>query len=455
MPEIAWPTPYLDVASALAIGALIGFEREKHKADEHLQGALGLRSFIIAALAGAVGALMTRAIDSPWPLVAVLLAVSGVVVASYVVEVSLDPRKSGATTELAAVATTALAALAVLGHRDMAVPLAVACAAALAFKKPLRRVVKGFDKADLLGMMKLLIASFIVLPLLPDRTLDPFDALNPYRLWLLVILITALGLVGYVAVRRFGARTGTLMTAVAGALVSSTAVTLSLARHAAAVDGNAVRPAAGGILIGWSVMAGRIAVLLVAVNPSLLVLLWPVLLALILPAMAGAAWLLLRPTGAAAPAAAPVGDGMGSEGVASDGGAGDGGAGDGAARVSAAVANPFSLGPAIRFAGLMAVIMFASALAERYLAPEALVAVGALSGLADVDAITVSMAERSLAEAARLDVAAAAIVAAALVNTGVKYGLAATAGGRVMAGLLAPATAVSLLAALAAAWLRL
>ncbi|WP_372097117.1 MgtC/SapB family protein [Tistrella mobilis] len=445
MPELAWPTPYLDVASALAIGALIGFEREKHKADEHLQGALGLRSFIIAALAGAVGALMTRAIDSPWPLVAVLLAVSGVVVASYVVEVSLDPRKSGATTELAAVATTALAALAVLGHRDMAVPLAVACAAALAFKKPLRRVVKGFDKADLLGMMKLLIASFIVLPLLPDRTLDPFDALNPYRLWLLVILITALGLVGYVAVRRFGARTGTLMTAVAGALVSSTAVTLSLARHAAAVDGNAVRPAAGGILIGWSVMAGRIAVLLVAVNPSLLVLLWPVLLALILPAMAGAAWLLLQPTGAAAPAAAPVGDGMAS----------DGGAGEGAARVSAAVANPFSLGPAIRFAGLMAVIMFASALAERYLAPEALVAVGALSGLADVDAITVSMAERSLAEAARLDVAAAAIVAAALVNTGVKYGLAATAGGRVMARLLAPATAVSLLAALAAAWLRL
>ncbi|MEN3164261.1 DUF4010 domain-containing protein [Tistrella mobilis] len=455
MPELAWPTPYLDVASALAIGALIGFEREKHKADEHLQGALGLRSFIIAALAGAVGALMTRAIDSPWPLVAVLLAVSGVVVASYVVEVSLDPRKSGATTELAAVATTALAALAVLGHRDMAVPLAVACAAALAFKKPLRRVVKGFDKADLLGMMKLLIASFIVLPLLPDRTLDPFDALNPYRLWLLVILITALGLVGYVAVRRFGARTGTLMTAVAGALVSSTAVTLSLARHAAAVDGNAVRPAAGGILIGWSVMAGRIAVLLVAVNPSLLVLLWPVLLALILPAMAGAAWLLLRPTGAAATAAAPVGDGMAGDGVASDGAASDGGAGNGAARVSAAVANPFSLGPAIRFAGLMAVIMFASALAERYLAPEALVAVGALSGLADVDAITVSMAERSLAEAARLDVAAAAIAAAALVNTGVKYGLAATAGGRVMARLLAPATAVSLLAALAAAWFRL
>ncbi|WP_372084671.1 MgtC/SapB family protein [Tistrella mobilis] len=455
MPELAWPTPYLDVASALAIGALIGFEREKHKADEHLQGALGLRSFIIAALAGAVGALMTRAIDSPWPLVAVLLAVSGVVVASYVVEVSLDPRKSGATTELAAVATTALAALAVLGHRDMAVPLAVACAAALAFKKPLRRVVKGFDKADLLGMMKLLIASFIVLPLLPDRTLDPFDALNPYRLWLLVILITALGLVGYVAVRRFGARTGTLMTAVAGALVSSTAVTLSLARHAAAVDGNAVRPAAGGILIGWSVMAGRIAVLLVAVNPSLLVLLWPVLLALILPAMAGAAWLLLRPTGAAAPAAAQVGDGMASDGGASEGMSSEGVAGDGAARVSAAVANPFSLGPAIRFAGLMAVIMFASALAERYLAPEALVAVGALSGLADVDAITVSMAERSLAEAARLDVAAAAIVAAALVNTGVKYGLAATAGGRVMARLLAPATAVSLLAALAAAWLRL
>ncbi|MEN2979048.1 DUF4010 domain-containing protein [Tistrella bauzanensis] len=449
MPDIAMPTPYLDLASALAIGALIGFEREKHKADQHLRGAMGLRSFIIAALAGAAGALVTTALDSPWPLVAVLIGVAAVVVASHVEAAVHDPRKLGATTELAAIATTALAALAVLGHRDMAVPLAVACAAALAFKAPLKRMVAGFGRDDIHGMMKLLIASFIVLPLLPDRALDPWDAINPYRLWLLVILITALSLVGYVAVRRYGARTGTLMTALAGALVSSTAVTLSLARHARTGDIATRRAAAGGILAGWTVMALRVAVLLAAVNSTILLLLWPVLAALIAPSLAGALWLLvLRQVPSVAPVVPAEGDGAPPADQAPAPAAP-------AAGVRTSVDNPFSLGPAIRFAVLMAAIMLVSALAERYLAPTALVAVGALSGLADVDAITVSMAERSIGDASRIDLAAAAIMAAAVVNTAVKYGLALTAGGRGLAWLLAPATAVSLLAAIVAAVLRL
>lgn len=447
MPEIAVPTPYLDLASALAIGALIGFEREKHKADQHLRGAMGLRSFIIAALAGAAGALVTTALNSPWPLVAVLIGVAAVVVTSHVEAAVHDPRKLGATTELAAIATTALAALAALGHREMAVPLAVACAAALAFKTPLKRVVAGFGHDDIYGTMKLLIASFIVLPLLPNRTLDPWDAINPYHLWLLVILITALSLIGYVAVRRYGARTGTLMTALAGALVSSTAVTLSLARHARTGDIAARRAAAGGILAGWTVMALRIAVLLAAVNPTVLIVLWPVLLALIAPALAGSLWLLVRQqVPSVAPGVPAAGDIVTAADPASAAPA---------AEVRTSVDNPFSLGPAIRFAVLMAAIMLVSALAERYLAPTALVAVGALSGLADVDAITVSMAERSIGDASRINLAAAAIVAAAVVNTAVKYGLALTAGGRGLAWLLAPVTAISLLAAVVAAVLRL
>ena len=120
-----------------------------------------------------------------------------------------------------------------LGHRELAIGLGVVTAAVLAYKQPLHGLVAKLGWDDVFAGVRLLIATFIILPLLPDRTLDPWDALNPYKLWLLVILISSLSLLGYVATRWLGAGRGTVLTGITGGLVSSTAVTLSFARRGA------------------------------------------------------------------------------------------------------------------------------------------------------------------------------------------------------------------------------
>ena len=138
----------------------------------------------------------------------------------------------GLTSELAAIVVFLLGGMVMVGDRALAVALAVVTSAVLAYKQPLHGLVRRIDRDDLFAGIKLLIASFIVLPLLPDRAIDPWDAINPYRLWLLVIMISALSLVGYVAMRWLGTAHGTAVTGIAGGLVSSTAATLSFARAA-------------------------------------------------------------------------------------------------------------------------------------------------------------------------------------------------------------------------------
>ena len=184
-----------------------------------------------------------------------------------------SPDSFGLTTEIAAVVVCLLGAMTMLGHRELAIGLGVVTAAVLAYKQPLHGLVAKLGWDDVFAGVRLLIATFIILPLLPDRTLDPWDALNPYKLWLLVILISSLSLVGYVATRWLGSGRGTVVTGITGGLVSSTAVTLSFARRGR--DEPQAAPAlACGILLAWAVMFGRILGMVLAVNRDLL---WPLL----------------------------------------------------------------------------------------------------------------------------------------------------------------------------------
>src|SRR4030095_14965546 len=123
-----------------------------------------------------------------------------------------------------------LAGLTTFGHAGLAVALAIATSAVLAFKAPLHASVERIGRDDLYAALKLLIATFIVLPVLPDRTVDPWGALNPYKMWWLVILISGLSLLGYVATRWLGSGRGVPLTGLFGGLVSATGVTLSFAR---------------------------------------------------------------------------------------------------------------------------------------------------------------------------------------------------------------------------------
>ena len=162
-----------------------------------------------------------------------------------------------------------LGAMVMLGYEELAIGLGVVTAAVLAYKQPLHGLVAKLGWDDVYAGLRLLIATFIALPLLPDQPIDPWGALNPYKLWLLVILISSLSLVGYVLTRILGQARGAGLTGLTGGLASSTAVTLSFAKqaHDKPQLANAL---ACGILLAWAVMFARILVLVAALNRPLL-----------------------------------------------------------------------------------------------------------------------------------------------------------------------------------------
>ena len=287
-------------ATALLIGALLGIERERHKREHDEQTIGGLRTFILFALIGALGGWLTLALDSPWILAAALLASLAPVLAGYVISARTQPDALGLTTELAAVAACLLGAMTTLGYRELAVGLGVAVAAVLAYKQPLHGLVQRLDREDVYAGLRLLIATFIVLPLLPDEPVDPWGALRPQSLWMLVLLISSLSLVGYVATRLLGAKRGIPLTGITGGLVSSTAVTLAFSRQSRDPAYAGAAPAlASGILLAWAVMFVRVIVEVLVVNRALL---GPVLVpfATMAATAAGAALFLRRRFGHAA-----------------------------------------------------------------------------------------------------------------------------------------------------------
>ena len=407
--------------AALLIGALIGIEREKHKREGEREGSIGgLRTFILFALIGALGGWLSERFDFPWLLVFTLLSVVAPVVASYQIAARNDADALGLSTELAAIATTLLGALAALGYRELAAAFGVAVAAILAYKQPLHGLVDRLDRDDIYAGLRLSIATFIVLPLLPNRTVDPWDALNPWSLWLLVLLISGLSLVGYVATRLLGQQRGIALTGLTGGLVSSTAVTLALARQSREkAYAKSAYALATGTLIAWTVMFGRVLIAVAIVNRGLLKPLLPPMIAM---AVAGAALALYAHRKSPDVQAHNV-----------------------------ELRNPFSLTSAIKFAALFAAVLLLVKLAQTYTTSAGIYAVAALAGTTDVDAITLSMAQYARDNSPVL--AAHAIVIATLSNTIVKAGMVATLGAGSLRGLIIVAAALIVAAGAAAMWL--
>jgi uncharacterized membrane protein (DUF4010 family) len=404
-----------EFGTALLIGALVGVEREKRKAEEGHVGIGGLRTFILFALIGAIAGWLTRALDMPWLLVAALTSVAAPVIAGYVLVARVHRESLGLTTEAAAIAVCLLGAMATLGHRELAVGLAVVTAAVLAYKHPLHGLVEKIGWDDVFAALRLLIATFIVLPLLPDRPVDPWEALNPYSLWLLVLLISGLSLVGYVATRWLGPGKGTALTGLTGGLVSSTAVTLTFARRSRDEREGAVAVAlAAGILLAWGVMFLRVVVEVLVVNPSLV------------------ARVLVPFTAMAAAAALLAWTHLGWDRT------GKGETAQGAQEVP--LKNPFSLTEAAKFAALFALVLLVVKLVQTHAPGNGVYVVAALAGLTDVDAITLSMA--SYARTGDPAVAVTAIVIAAITNTLVKAGLVVALGGSGLRGPVLRATAL-------------
>ena len=375
---------------ALLIGALVGVEREKTHRTNGRQAFAGLRTFILLAMLGALAGWLTEVLATPWVLMTILFAVTVVVVVAYLRDERPRSEAIGVSSEIAAVSVFVLGAVALLGFPQVAVALGIVTSALLAFKEPLHGLVQRIGVDDLYAVLKLLIATFIVLPLLPNRPIDPWEALNPYTLWLLVILISGLSLVGYVAVRMLGESRGTVLTGASGGLVSSTAITLHFAQQSreqgAKFNANAV---AAGVFAAWTIMFVRVLITVSVVKADLVL---PLLPSFALLTIAGATL-----TGGFYWRSRRLPDLTNTDGETK-------------------LKNPFNLSSAIQFALLFAVVLVVVKLTGDYAPPGGLYLVSLVAGLTDVDAITLSVAQAT-GESIALREAIIAIALAALANT--------------------------------------
>ncbi len=410
-------------AIALAIGALVGIEREKNKAESGSGGIGGIRTFILFSQVGAVGAWLARELDAPWIFIAAVAVVAASVLVGYAAATRARPESLGLTTEMAAVSVAMLGGLSLAGYPGLAVALGILTSAALAFKGPMHGLVQKLGDDDIYAGLKLLIATFIVLPVLPNHTVDPWGALNPYTLWLLVILISTLSLIGYVAVRILGPSRGSAVTGLAGGLASSTAATLHFARRAGSEKSAASLEALlTGMFLAWSVMFARIIVEVAVVNRALLAGVLAPMIAMGVTALVAAGYFYRSSTRESKQEGADL-----------------------------QVKNPFSLTSATQFGLLFAAILLIVQLTRAYLPEGSMYVVSAVAGLTDVDAITLSLAQ-SAKSGGDLTVPARGIAIAAFSNTAVKCAMFALLGGRaarapalIVTGLIIAAGAAALL----------
>ncbi len=382
-------------AASLAIGLLIGLERERHPGTK-----AGLRTFALVALFGAASALLSEAVASPALLVIGLLLVAAMIITAYARdELQSEP---GTTTVVALVICYVLAVMVWFDFESLAVMLAIVTTSLLYFKAELRGISEKLERRDLVSMLQFAVLTFIVLPVLPNRSYGPYGALNPYEIWTIVVLVSGMSLAGYLAIRTIGLRYGTPLLGVFGGLVSSTATTLVYARHGREHP-DMQRTAITVITIANLMLLARLAVATAIIAPGMLTALLPILGAGLL---AGLIALAFGKTWPAQDGASPMPD----------------------------LKNPTELRTALTFAAIYAVVLLTTAWLTDIAGTAGLYAVALASGLTDVDAITLSSLRMfNLGDLASAQVTTA-IVLAIIANTVFKLGLILAVGGRPLFG---------------------
>ncbi|WP_445669719.1 MgtC/SapB family protein [Methanothermobacter wolfeii] len=369
---------------ALAIGALMGIERErKIKRTEFA----GIRTFMLISLMGALSANLSGAFPLVFP--AALLGLIILILASYIVT-TWDEGDVGLTGEVAAIIAFLLGALCFSYDYRLAVILAIIVTAILALKRYIHVFVRKISEREMIDTLKFLMIAFVVLPLLPDAPMGPWGVFNPNRIWLMVVFISGISYAGYIAMKVIGPGRGLGATGVIGGLVSSTAVVTAMAGHVRESE-FLMGPAVFAAVVASSMMFLRMLFEVAVINPSLLGFIAPPMIV-----MGGLGFLL----------------GFLFTRTPSD------------MESDIKIENPFSIKPALIFGALFMGILFISKSASIYLGRSGLLIAAMVSGVADVDAITVSLSVLAGAGSISSGTAAAAITIAGISNTLVKTGIA-------------------------------
>ena len=399
------------LGTALAVGLLVGLQRQFAKQHARDDLFAGTRTFALIGLTGGLSAIAAAEFESALVFVVGLATIGAIVTVGYLA--GAREGGLGLTTEAAAIVTFFAGALAGIGQLTIAAAVAVATTVLLASKPFTERFVSNIDEADVKATLQFAVLVVLILPVLPRDPIgpEPFDAASPFKIGLMVVFILGLSFLGYVLIKVVGPRRGIGLTGILGGLVSSTAVTLTMSERSKSSAG-LLRALATAVLLAWTIMYGRVLIEVGVVNADLLRDVW-------LPIGAGLA------VTAGFAAVVSFRTSIGDDHDGSD---------------EQRFSNPFSVGPAIQFGLLYGVVLIGSKALSTWLG-DAGVYVGALaSGLADVDAITLSMAELSRGDGSVADSTAAnAIVLAAASNAVFKGALVWWISSRGLRRLVVPA----------------
>lgn len=353
-------TLFSHLGIALGLGLLVGLQRESVASR-----LAGLRTFPLITLLGAVSGLLAQLIQpqGAWLMAAGAIALAILIHSGKETDSRSGHLDPGLTTEIAILLMYGVGALLIVGPPEIAIAIGGITAVLLHFKGELQMAVARLNSRDMRVIMQFALISLVILPVLPNRTYGPYQVINPRHTWLMVVLIVGISLTGYIAWKFFGEKTGLLLVGVLGGLISSTATTVSFSRRSKSSPENS-RVASIVILISTTVVYLRVLVEIAAVSPSLLRTATLPILTLLLISLAAVAifWSWGRP------------DSRDSESLPEQ-------------------ENPSELGSALFFAALYTLVLLVVALTTDQFGNRGLYLVAGISGLTDVDAITLSTAQ--------------------------------------------------------------
>jgi uncharacterized membrane protein (DUF4010 family) len=378
---------------ALALGALVGLEREYARYKKKARDFAGIRTFPMIALFGAISAYLSIHY-SLWIFVVAFLIMGAFVIAAYYTIAGKLSYHMGATSEIAALITFLVGALAIYGEVTLASIVTVVITTILYLKAALHQFAKKIKTSEIQDTLKFAIIAIVILPLLPNQGFGPHEIFNPFVIWLMVVFISGISFVGYIFMKWFGEK-GISIAGILGGLVSSTAVTTSFAQRSKK-EKKIYQALVLGVILANAIMFIRILIEVFVINQELFPkLLIPMLTLAVICAIFS--FFLYEK----------------SKNV----------------KGKIDLGSPFTLGPALKFGVFFAVILALVKLADVYLSTKGVYIVSVISGFADVDAITVSLSQ--LAKTSLDHVTARnGIVIAALTNVAVKGGIAFWFGGK-------------------------
>jgi uncharacterized membrane protein (DUF4010 family) len=329
----------------------------------------------------------------------------------------------GATSFAAAMLTCLIGALVNWGFVQGAVVASAFTMVMLGIKRPLHAWTGHFTAADIRATLQFVAITGVILPLVPDRAAGPYQAFNPYSIWMMVVLISGIGFLGYVLMRMLGARAGITATGVVGGLASSTATTLAFSKRSRDVPGLASDYALA-VILSCTTMYARLAVMIGIIDRQLLAVLGVPIALMAAPGVLYAAWVWFRSRNA-----------------------------PGAEVQTPAIGNPLSLRTSIQFALLYGVAAFLIKAVTAHGWQDAVLPLSFLSGLTSVDAMSLLMANNHNAGVTLLQLAAQAVIIACVANNVAKAGVAVVCGGRAYVWRVGVALGVMVAAGVGALWL--